>query len=89
MGRYLDICKEVMRDRWAKQAAALLAQVRDDDLRAALRHRFEERAGVYEYDGDMSRDEAERIAFEEVRSVWNRHLDDLGESSPQERGNRT
>jgi hypothetical protein len=81
MGRYLDICKEVMRDRWAKLAAALLAHVRDDDLRADLRDRFEERAGICEYDGDMSRDDAERIAFEEIHSAWNRHFDDLGKSA--------
>jgi len=69
MGRYLDICNEVTRDGWAKRAAALLAQVHDNDLRADLRYRFEERASIVEYDGGMSLDEAERIAFEEIQAV--------------------
>jgi hypothetical protein len=67
MGRYLDICKEVTRDRWAKRAAALLAHVPDADLRADLRDRFEERAGICEYDGSLSHDEAERLAVDELQ----------------------
>ena len=81
MGRYLDICKDMLRDRWAKHAAALLAQVHDDDLRADLRDRFEERAGICEHDGGMSRDEAERTAFEEIRRCHAQRLDDLGKSA--------
>lgn len=70
MGRYLDICKEIMRDRWAKQAAALLAQVQDNDLRADLRDHFEERAGICEYDGGSTREIAEQQAYLElVRAV--------------------
>jgi hypothetical protein len=54
---------------WARKAAALLAQIHDDDLRADLRYRFEERAAICEYDGGMSRDEAERGAFKEIEAA--------------------
>lgn len=52
--------------RWARQAATLLAQVRDDALRDDLRQRFDERAAICEIDGELSRTEAERIAFESL-----------------------
>ena len=52
--------------RWARQAASLLAQVRDDALRDDLRQRFDERAAICEIDGELSRTEAERIAFESL-----------------------
>jgi hypothetical protein len=54
-------------DRWAKKAAALLARIQDDDLRLDLRFRFEERAAICEHDGRLRGDEAERVAFEEIR----------------------
>ena len=54
---------------WAKRAAALLALVRDDDSRVSLRERFEERAAICEYDGGVTREDAERVAFEEIRAV--------------------
>ena len=57
---------------WARKAAALLAQVHDDNLRADLRHRFEERAAICEYDANLSRDDAERIAFEGIRLLLER-----------------
>lgn len=50
--------------RWARQAASLLGQVRDDGWRDDLRQRFEERAAICEIDGGLPRAEAERIAFE-------------------------
>lgn len=50
--------------RWARQAASLLTQVRDDELRDDLRLRFEERAAICEHDGLLPRVEAERVAFE-------------------------
>lgn len=52
--------------RWARQAAALLAQVRDDALRDDLRLRFDERAAICEIDGELTRTEAERVAFESL-----------------------
>lgn len=52
--------------RWARQAATLLAQVRDDALRDDLRLRFDERAAICEIDGELSRTEAERVAFESL-----------------------
>lgn len=52
--------------RWARQAASLLAQVRDDALRDDLRQRFDERAAICEIDGELARAEAERVAFESL-----------------------
>jgi len=49
---------------WAQAAAGILATVEDDDLRADLRYLFEERAGICEYEGNMKRDDAERIGYE-------------------------
>jgi len=54
---------------WAKQAAALLANIEDDEQRAGLRYRFEERAGICEHEAGLPRDEAERIAFEELHAA--------------------
>lgn len=48
---------------WASCASALLAQIRDASMRADLREEFEERAGICEFDGNLSVDDAERIAF--------------------------
>ena len=64
MGRYLDICNEVTGDRWAKRAAA---RCWHKCATADLRDRFEERAGICEFDGNLSRDEAERLAFDAIR----------------------
>lgn len=36
------------------------------------RDSFEERAAIREYDGGMSRDDAEAAALEDVRSEWKR-----------------
>ena len=51
---------------WGRRAAALLALIQDEQVRADLRERFEERAGIMEYDGNLPRDEAERLAYEEL-----------------------
>ena len=56
-------------DYWARQAAALLASVADLDRRADLRELFEHRAGVCEYDGELSRADAERLAFGEPQAA--------------------
>jgi hypothetical protein len=58
--------------RWARQAASLLAQVRDDALRDDLRQRFDERAAICEIDGELTRTEAERIAFESLVQAFER-----------------
>jgi hypothetical protein len=52
---------------WAQRAASLLANIDDADRRADLREHFEDRAAICEYDGGMSRNDAERMAFEEIR----------------------
>ena len=56
-------------DRWARQAAGLLATVADPDRRADLREVFEHRAAVCEFDGGLSRTDAERIAFDELQAA--------------------
>ncbi len=48
---------------WGRCASALLARITDDGRRIALREAFEERVAICRYDGDLSSDEAERIAF--------------------------
>lgn len=48
---------------WGRCASALLARVSHDGERAALRERFEERAAICQFDGKLSVDEAERMAF--------------------------
>jgi hypothetical protein len=50
--------------RWGRQAAALIASVQGDELRDDLRLRFDERAGLCEVDGRLTRAEAERIAYD-------------------------
>ena len=55
--------------RWARQASALIASVRDDGVRDELRLRFEERAAICEYDGKLTRVEAERVAYDALVSA--------------------
>jgi hypothetical protein len=55
--------------RWARQASALIAGVRDNDVRDELRLRFEERAAICEYDGKLPRAEAERVAYDALVSA--------------------
>ena len=54
---------------WARRASALLAGIEDAERRAELRDGFEERAAIVEYDGGLSREEAERLAFEELTAA--------------------
>lgn len=63
-------------DYCALRAAALLSHIKDSERQADLRELFEHRAGVCEYDGGLSRVEAERIAFDELRAAM-REFDDL------------
>ncbi len=69
---------------WARCAATLLARVADADERSDLRETFEERAGVCEYHGHLSRDEAERIAFGQLCKVMARAVKgSCDEAAPQ------
>lgn len=52
--------------RWAKQAATLIASVQDPELRDDLRLRFDERAAICELDGKLARNDAERVAYDEL-----------------------
>ena len=62
----------VLQDRWARRAAGLLATVADPQMRVDLREQFEERAGICEQDGGMTRAAAERVAYEEIAAQVNR-----------------
>lgn len=50
-------------------ALKLIEQVPDPDRQADLRAAYEERAAICEYDGGLSRFEAEKIAFRELRQA--------------------
>ena len=80
MGRYLELASAALVQRWARRAAAVLATVEDPDRRADLRHYFEERAGILEFDFNNSRDDAEMHAFRQLVSLMDREADpdDLG-----------
>ena len=56
----------VLAGNWCAAASALLAQVQDAEARADLLYLFDERAGICQYDGNMSRGEAERQAYREL-----------------------
>ena len=66
MSRILDPTN-LPADFWYRAAVALLEREPDAERRAELRLRFEERAAICEYDGGLSRSEAERLAFRELR----------------------
>jgi len=61
--------RELPVSRWARQAAALIAQVQGDARRDDLHLRFEERAAICEFDGKLPRAEAERVAHDEVAAL--------------------
>lgn len=50
---------------WKAKASTLLAQI-DDDVHDDLLYLFEERAAICEFDGNMSRQNAERMAYEQL-----------------------
>ncbi len=56
-------------DLWARRAAALLSGVADSGLQADLRELFEHRAAVCEFDGGLSRADAERVAIGELQAT--------------------
>jgi hypothetical protein len=59
--------------RWERQALALIDAEPDPDRRADLRELFEHRAGVAEYCGRLSRQDAERLAYGELRQAVTRN----------------
>ena len=65
---------------WARRASSLLNGIADPTLRADLRERFEERAGIIEFDGNLPRDEAERLAYEELARLAREHAGKHSES---------
>ena len=56
-------------DLFYRAAVVLIEQHPDSEQRAELRERFEHRAAVAEYEGGLSRPEAERLAFRELRQL--------------------
>lgn len=56
----------VLRGDYLNAAAALLLGVPDPEQRAELACQLDERAGICEYEGGMSRGEAEHIAYREL-----------------------
>lgn len=56
-------------DLFYRAAVVLIDRQPDPDRRAELRERFEHRAAVAEYDGHLGRQEAERLAFRELRQA--------------------
>jgi hypothetical protein len=56
----------VLRGDYLTAAAALVLSIPDSHQRAALAHLFDERTGICQYDGNMSRGEAERTAYRDL-----------------------
>jgi len=54
-------------DLWFRASIVLIDRQPDPDRRAELRESFEYRAALSQYDGGLSRTEAERLAFRELR----------------------
>lgn len=54
-------------DLFYRAALVLIEQQPDPDQRATLRELFEHRAALAQYDGGLSRPDAERLAFRELR----------------------
>lgn len=60
---------EILPDLWVKAAAVLVDAESDPGRRADLQELFNHRAAVCEFDGGMTRQAAERQAFNEVRQA--------------------
>ena len=56
----------VLTGDWPAAASVLIAQVRDCEIHDDLLYLFEERAGICEFDGNMPRGDAERMAYEQL-----------------------
>lgn len=61
-------------DTWYRAAVALIEREPDPERRSDLRSAFEERAAIVEYDGGLSRPDAERLAFRELRAAVGFHV---------------
>jgi hypothetical protein len=66
MGRYLELARKACEAgvQSAAQSRTLLSN--PDDLHGEWRARFEERAAIMEYDGNMPRSQAEAKALEDT-----------------------
>lgn len=54
-------------DLWYRAALVLIERQPDATRRAELRAQFEHRAAMGQYEGGLTRPEAERVAFRELR----------------------
>lgn len=61
--------RQVQPGHSARLATELLTRLPNLVQQADFRERFDERAGICEFDGCMTRDEAERIAYQELLAM--------------------
>jgi hypothetical protein len=73
---------------WARRAAGLLSSIADPDRRADLRLQFEERSAIAEYDGGLSRNEADKLAFHELQEAIHAHVHGAALAPPQDHNGR-
>ena len=66
--------KKVESSPWARAAEALLSAVADPERRADLLERFDERAGICEFEGKLPRAEDERVAHDDLAAALQRSL---------------
>ena len=50
-----------------------LEQARAGILQKDMQEMFDERAGIYEYEGEMPRDRAELLAFNDIKTISQKH----------------
>jgi len=59
----------IPRDLFYRAALVLIDRQANPERRAELREWFEYRAAIGEYDGELTRQEAERLAFRTLRNA--------------------
>ncbi len=61
-----EACADATPNAWPQMATALLSRCQDNEARTALWDQYEERAAIAHFDGGVTLDEAERLAFLEI-----------------------
>lgn len=79
----------VLRGDYLHAAAALVLSIPDSRQRAALAHLFDERTGICQYDGNMSRGEAERAAYRDLARTVSDPTHNAGRTSIHARDSGT
>jgi hypothetical protein len=62
----------VLAGDWPAAAAAFIDATATNDGRTDVQYRFDERAGIIEFDGNLPRPEAERLAYLELTEAIDR-----------------